>query len=84
MSQDFIDSMTRLAPDRAPQALPGVNRGAICKGCWQPFTRVRVTQRHCKPSCRVLAYRRRKAEQGRDLLASGVGAGHVDPDVIPQ
>ena len=67
--------------DRSPQALQGVNRRVFCKGCHQSFTPVRATQQHCKPSCRVLAYRRRQGDQGADLLASGIAAGHVEPDV---
>lgn len=49
------------APDRTPQASQGVNRLVFCQGCDQPFTPVRATQQHCKPSRRVLACRRRAA-----------------------
>jgi hypothetical protein len=76
--------MTRSAFDRTRQALPGVNCHSFCEGCGQPFTPLRTTQRHCKPSCRVLAHRRRRAEHGDDLLASGAAAGHVEPDVMPE
>jgi hypothetical protein len=76
--------MTGSALDRGRQALPGVNRPSLCKGCGQPFTPLRATQRHCKPSCRVLACRRRKADRAGDLLASGVAAGHVEPEVMPE
>ena len=70
-----------MRPDRPPQAVQGVNRRVFCKGCQQPFMPVRATQQHCKPSCRVLAYRRRKGDKTADLLASGIAAGHVEPDV---
>ena len=69
--------------DRPPQALQGVNGRVFCKGCHRPFMPVRATQQHCKASCRVLTYRRRKVDQSADLLASGIGAGHVEPDVMP-
>jgi hypothetical protein len=78
-----VKPLTRPGSDRPCQALPSVNRGVFCKGCEQPFTPVRATQQHCKPSCRVLACRRRKADQSTDLLASGIAAGHVEPDVVP-
>jgi hypothetical protein len=69
--------------DRPTQALPGVNEGPICEGCGRPFRPVRTTQRHCRPSCRVLACRRRKAMSGSaNLLSSGISAGHVEPDVM--
>ncbi len=75
--------MTPKKPERQAQALHGVNRTALCRGCGRAFEPARATQRHCKPSCRVLACRRRTANNVRDLLASGIGAGHVEPDVMP-
>jgi hypothetical protein len=75
--------MSRSAPARLSQALQGVNGGPFCRGCGLPFTRIRATQQHCKPSCRVLACRRRKSDHDRERLASGIAAGHVEPDVMP-
>jgi hypothetical protein len=69
--------------DRATQALPGVNSGVVCQGCGRAFTPDRATQRHCRAGCRILSYRKRKEEPSLvDLLASGIGAGHVDPEVV--
>ena len=64
------------------QALPDVNAGRICAGCGQSFVASRAGQRHCRPSCRVLAYRQRRAASALDLLAAGSGAGYVDPEVV--
>ncbi len=76
--------MVERGADRPTQALLGVNSGCVCQGCGRPFTPIRTTQQHCRASCRVLAYRKRKEEPWRlDLLASGIAAGHVDPDVVP-
>ena len=35
----------------------------ICPGCGQTFRPSRKNQRHCRPSCRVLALRGRRAGQ---------------------
>jgi hypothetical protein len=32
-----------------------------CAGCGRPFTPVRRNQRHCRPSCRGVAFERRRA-----------------------
>jgi hypothetical protein len=58
--------MARTVTDRPTQALPGVNSGPFCEGCGHPFTPSRANQRHCRPSCRVLACRRRKAHPDRE------------------
>jgi hypothetical protein len=58
--------------DLIPQALQGVKERRLCKGCERPFVPARVRQQHGTPSCRVLAHRRRKAEQASDLLARGL------------
>lgn len=61
--------------DRASQALPGVNVRAICLGCGRCFLPARATQRHCRPSCRVLALRARREKPVLEALAAGIGAG---------
>lgn len=66
--------------DRAPQALQSVNAAPICPGCDRPFRPARRNQRHCRPSCRVLALRRRR--QSGPLLAVAASIGHVEPDVM--
>jgi hypothetical protein len=66
-----------------PKAFHGVNAGRICRGCGAAFQPVRRDQRHCRPGCRVLALRKRQASCVLDLLANGVAAGHVEPDVMP-
>jgi hypothetical protein len=48
------------ARDRQAQALQGVNEGPRCPGCGMAFTPIRTTQKHCRPSCRVMALRRRR------------------------
>jgi hypothetical protein len=60
------------------QALPGVTR--VCPGCGGAFTPTRTTQAHCRPSCRVLALRKRR--ESRSELFAAV-ADHVEPDVMP-
>lgn len=67
--------MTRDQDERTPQALQGVT--VACSGCGRLFVPVRSTQRHCRPSCRVLALRRR-----RELdLFTGV-ADAIEPAVV--
>lgn len=58
-----------MTPDRGFQALPGLTAGRrrICAGCGRPFQPARTTQRHCRPSCRVTAFRKRR-EHVPDLL----------------
>ena len=60
------------------QALPGVNCRQ-CPGCLGWFDPVRATQVHCKPSCRVLALRRRR-ERRPDLFLACADA--IDPAVF--
>jgi hypothetical protein len=69
-------------PDHTPRALQGVDPRA-CAGCGRPFLPTRATQVHCRPACRVLALRKRREVSVLDLLARGIAAGHVDPDVMP-
>lgn len=54
--------MTEIGHDRhpSPETLQGVNRLRTCSGCDRQFRPRRRDQRYCRPSCRVLAYRRRK------------------------
>src|SRR5258707_1322513 len=52
--------------DRAGDALQGVNPGRSCPGCGQPFQPRRDNQRHCRPSCRVLAWRKRHSAEWKD------------------
>jgi hypothetical protein len=46
--------------DLGPKALGNVSRPE-CAGCGRPFTPVRRNQRHCRPTCRGLAFERRQA-----------------------
>ena len=66
-----------MEPDRGPKALQSVNAGRICPGCGRPFAPSRRNQRHCRPSCRVLALRRRRET---DLLTDVADA--IDPAVV--
>jgi len=60
-----------LGPDRCAQALPAASRRRrsvrhhdkprTCEGCDQPFLAQRSTQRHCRCSCRVKSFRKRRA-----------------------
>ena len=54
-----------LTPDqprgRPDKALQGVTPG-ICAGCGRTFTPARRNQRHCRPSCWVLAFQQRRAQ----------------------
>lgn len=52
-----------LAPDRAACALPCVTGALLCPGCGELFTPKHWRQRHCGPSCRVQAYRRRRMDR---------------------
>ena len=45
--------------DRAGKALTKRNTGPFCPGCGGLFEPARRDQRHCGPSCRVLACRKR-------------------------
>ena len=72
-----IDGTPGRTRDRCPQALQGVTAGLPCDGCGRPFTPVRSNQRHCRPSCRVAALRRRRRsdqapEADGDQLARGL------------
>jgi hypothetical protein len=78
----FSEPPRSTAPDDAPQALPGVNRRRPCGGCGNSFMPIRTTQHYCRSGCRVLAHRRRAAVPLDTLLASGVGAGHIEPAVM--
>jgi hypothetical protein len=69
---------------RPLKALQGVNAGRICQGCGSSFRPTRYDQRHCRPGCRVLALRRRQGSSALDLLAAGIGAGHAEPEVMPE
>jgi len=63
--------------DRGVAALAGVN--SVCRGCGRTFTPTRRTQRHCRPSCRVLALeQRRRADI--DLFSQVADA--IEYDVI--
>jgi hypothetical protein len=70
--------MASRAPDRAFQALQGVNR-RVCAGCGRPFVPTRVTQVHCRPGCRVLALRRRR-DQPIKLFTAVADA--IEPSVL--
>ena len=70
-------------PELAPKALQGVNASRLCPGCGGTFQPTRRDQRHCRPGCRVLALRNRERSSALDLLAQGIAAGHVEPDVMP-
>ena len=48
------------------QALPATAKGPRCAGCGQIFRPARTSQRHCRPGCRVTAFRKR-----RPLLSKG-------------
>jgi hypothetical protein len=52
------------APDRACNPFLGVSRGIPCGGCERPFQPTRRNQRYCDPSCRGLAFRRRRDHGG--------------------
>lgn len=66
-----------------PKALQDVNARRICPGCGGTFRLARRDQRHCRPSCRVLALRVRRQSSAMNLLAAGIAAGHVEPEVMP-
>ena len=68
--------------NRPAKALQSANAGRVCPGCGSTFRPVRRDQRYCRASCRVLALRKRRASSVLDLLASGIAAGHVEPDVV--
>jgi len=70
--------MGNLTPDRASQALQGVNT-RVCAGCGRPFIPTRATQVHCRPGCRVLALRRRR-DQPANLFSSVADA--IEPAVL--
>lgn len=57
------------ASDLAPEALQGVTASRFCDGCGRRFTPRRRKQRHCGPSCRVKAFRRRQHANAK--LADG-------------
>ena len=46
--------------DRPSQALQGIDNRHACEGCGRPFTPNRTTQTHCRPGCRVTAWRKRR------------------------
>jgi hypothetical protein len=48
-----------MTSDRASNPLQSVNTGRPCPGCGASFQPTRRNQRHCRPSCRVLAWQRR-------------------------
>lgn len=58
------------AESRGSSPLQGVNTRPSCPGCGRPFTPARKNQRHCRPSCRVLAFRRRQQRSGPHHFSS--------------
>lgn len=51
---------TQVTAEPASQALQGVTPTTPCLGCGRHFVSTRQSQRHCRPSCRVTALRRRR------------------------
>ena len=54
---------------RAGESVRTPARAISCEGCGALFTSRRLFQRFCRPACRPLAQRHRKAEQQAELLA---------------
>ena len=88
--------MDDLEPDRASGALPCVTNGICCPGCGRRFTPTHWRQKHCRPSCRVLALRARREhaadlfsdatterEDGEGGIANGGPRRDLDPYQIP-
>ncbi len=74
--------MDDLSPDRVPGALPCVTSGIRCPGCGHLFSPTHWRQKHCRPSCRVLALRTRR-EHAADLFTDAMPSGanpRRDPD----
>jgi hypothetical protein len=57
-------------PDVLPDWLP-------CAGCRKPFRPVHWRQTHCRPSCRVEAFRRRQEAKACGLRGQLVAAGYI-------
>ncbi len=66
--------MGDLKADRASGALPCVTSGIPCPGCGRRFTPTHWRQKHCRPSCRVLALRTRR-EHAADLFTDATPRG---------
>jgi hypothetical protein len=60
------------AVDLAAKALPDASPGPSCPGCGRGFVPSRVDQRHCCPSCRVAALRKRRAHLHVDSKMPGL------------
>lgn len=58
--------------DRPVETFQNAFPAASCAGCGRVFTPGRKDQRHCRPSCRVLALQRRRDEaQTRERGSDG-------------
>lgn len=62
------ESRLGMVSSTAPKAFPTLCTGHLCKGCGNRFAPTRRNQRHCRPSCRVLAHERRQAQQREAAL----------------
>jgi hypothetical protein len=52
-----------LAPT-TPKAQRALSRGILCEGCGGRFQPSRPNQKHCRPSCRAAASRKRQRRGG--------------------
>jgi hypothetical protein len=55
--------------DRAPESVRTLFSAHSCPGCGDAFLPARKDQRHCRPSCRKRAVRRRQEDRRTVLLA---------------
>lgn len=55
-----VRELVMRTPDRPDKALQSVSTGRLCAGCGQRFAPARTNQRHCRPSCRLAAFKRRR------------------------
>jgi len=71
----------RVDPDGSSTngALPCVTANVLCPGCGNPFTPAHWRQVHCRPSCRVLALRKRR-EPAPALFTAAADA--IEPAVF--
>lgn len=65
--------------DHATGVLLCVTGALLCPGCRRPFTPTHWRQRHCRPSCRVAALRKRRPTDV-DLFTHLADA--IEPEVV--
>jgi len=55
-----MSAALRLVLDPVGERVQTRSRTIPCAGCGQPFEPVRPHQKHCRPSCRMLAFKSRQ------------------------